>query len=74
MLLSFGWLRYATMLAKHFLERVLKQFKHVQGILRDPVASVTPDMNVFQIDRVFMDELDMRMIDEDMRRRVVVNA
>jgi hypothetical protein len=45
-----GWLRFATVLTKHFLECVLKQFKYVQDILRDPVASVTPDMNVFQIE------------------------
>jgi hypothetical protein len=30
-------------------------------------------MNVFQIDRVFQEELDLRMIDENMRGEMVVN-
>jgi hypothetical protein len=68
-----GWLRCGKELGKHLPERVLRQFKHVQGIPRDPALSATPGMTVAQIDRVWMEELHMRMIDEDLRGRVVVN-
>ncbi|KAK2388928.1 protein MAIN-LIKE [Trifolium repens] len=61
-----GWLRCGKVLGKHFPERVLRQFKHVQ-IPRDPTMSATPDMGLALIDRVWMEELEIRMIDEDMR-------
>jgi hypothetical protein len=68
-----GWLRCGKKLGKHLPERVLRQFKHVQGIPRDPAVSATPGMTISQIDRVWLEELQMRMIDEDIRGRVVVN-
>jgi hypothetical protein len=34
---------------------------------------VTPGMNLFEIDRVWMEELELRMIDEEIRGPVVVN-
>ncbi|GAU47201.1 hypothetical protein TSUD_89100 [Trifolium subterraneum] len=68
-----GWLRCANLKAKHLPERVLRQFKYVQGIPRDPDIS-TPNMNIFEIDRVWAEEMDMRLIDENMRGQPVVNA
>ncbi|MCI27563.1 putative IMP dehydrogenase/GMP reductase, partial [Trifolium medium] len=62
-----GWLRCGNLKAKHLPERVLRQFKHVQDIPRDPGTSATPGMNLFEIDRVFMEEKELRMIDEHMR-------
>jgi hypothetical protein len=68
-----GWLRSGKVLAKHLPERVLQQFKHVQGISRDPAVSATPGMTLNHIDRVWLEEMDIRMIDADMRGRVVTN-
>ena len=68
-----GWLRCGNLKAKHLPERVLRQFKYVQGIPRDPDVS-TPNMNIFEIDRVWAEEMDMRLIDENMRGQPVVNA
>ncbi|GAU28133.1 hypothetical protein TSUD_295710 [Trifolium subterraneum] len=68
-----GWLRCGSLKSKHLPERVLRQFKYVQGIPRDPDVS-TPNMNVFEIDRVWAEEMDMRLIDENMRGQAVVNA
>lgn len=69
-----GWLRDGTLRAKHLPERVLRQFKYVQGIPRHPNTSATPGMNLFEIDRVWMEEMELRMIDEEMRGRAVVSA
>ncbi|GAU12707.1 hypothetical protein TSUD_121990 [Trifolium subterraneum] len=66
-----GWLRCGNLKAKHLPERVLRQFKYVQGIARDPDMSATPNMNIFEIDRVFAEEVDLRMIDENMRGQPV---
>ncbi|GAU28434.1 hypothetical protein TSUD_54860 [Trifolium subterraneum] len=60
--------------AKHLPECVLRQFKYVQGIPRNSDMSATPNINVFEIDRVFAEELELRMIDEHMRGQPVVNA
>ncbi|GAU15564.1 hypothetical protein TSUD_46020 [Trifolium subterraneum] len=68
-----GWLRCGNLKAKHLSERVLRQFKYVQGIPRDPDVS-TPNMNIFEIDRVWAEEMDMRLIDENMRGQPVVIA
>ncbi|GAU41862.1 hypothetical protein TSUD_366090 [Trifolium subterraneum] len=38
----------------------------IDGIPRDPDIS-TPNMNIFEIDRVWVEEMDMRLIDENMR-------
>ncbi|MCI36743.1 serine/threonine-protein phosphatase 7 long form-like protein, partial [Trifolium medium] len=62
-----GWLRSGNLKTKYLLERVLRQFLHVQGIPRNPDTSATPGMNLFEIDRVFMEELELRMVDEQMR-------
>ncbi|KAK2428232.1 hypothetical protein QL285_026766 [Trifolium repens] len=70
---SQGWLRDGNIRAKHLTERVLRQFKVVQSILRHPSMGVTPGMNLFEIDRVWMEELELRMIDEGMRGLAVVN-
>jgi hypothetical protein len=59
--------------AKHLPERVLRQFRYVQGIPRHPSTAATPGMNLFEIDRVWMEELELRMIDEGMRGAAVVN-
>ncbi|CAJ2668136.1 unnamed protein product [Trifolium pratense] len=69
-----GWLRCGNLKAKHLPERVLRQFKHVQGIPRKPDLSATPGMSLCEIDRVFMEELDLRMIAEEMRGQAVVSA
>ncbi|XP_045791804.1 protein MAIN-LIKE 1-like [Trifolium pratense] len=69
-----GWLRCGNLKAKHLTERVLRQFKHVQGIPRKPDLSATPGMSLCEIDRVFMEELDLRMIAEEMRGQAVVSA
>ncbi|XP_045801191.1 uncharacterized protein LOC123895042 [Trifolium pratense] len=69
-----GWLRCGNLKAKHLPERVLRQFKHVQGIPRKPDLSATPRMSLCEIDRVFMEELDLRMIAEEMRGQAVVSA
>jgi hypothetical protein len=68
-----GWIRSGKVLGKHLPERVLRQFGHVQGIPRDPAVSATPGLGHAMIDRVWLEELEMRMIDEDMRGRVVTN-
>jgi hypothetical protein len=68
-----GWLRSGKVLAKHLPERVLRQFKHVQGIPRDPAVSATPGMSLNQIDRVWEEELAIRMIGPEMRGRLVRN-
>ncbi|KAK2423153.1 hypothetical protein QL285_033625 [Trifolium repens] len=68
-----GWLRDGEVRGKHLPERVLRQFKFVQGIPRHPSTSATPGMNLFEIDRVWMEELELRMIDEGMRGAAVVN-
>ncbi|KAK2451752.1 hypothetical protein QL285_010779 [Trifolium repens] len=68
-----GWLRDGEIRGKHLPERVLRQFKFVQGIPRHPSTSATPGMNLFEIDRVWMEELELRMIDEGMRGAAVVN-
>jgi hypothetical protein len=67
-----GWLRSGSWKGKHLPERVLRQYGYVQTIPRHPTQA-TPPMNVFQIDRVFQEELDLRMIDENMRGEMVVN-
>ncbi|CAJ2647685.1 unnamed protein product [Trifolium pratense] len=69
-----GWLRCGSLKAKHLPERVLRQFGHVQGIPRDPAAGAPARMSLLQIDRVFMEEVEMRMIDEEMRGPTVVRA
>ncbi|XP_045801574.1 uncharacterized protein LOC123895344 [Trifolium pratense] len=68
-----GWLRCGKLKAKHLPERVLRQFQHVQGIPRNPSMSATPGMNLCEIDRVFTEELELRMIDEEMRGRPVTS-
>ncbi|KAK2413514.1 protein MAIN-LIKE [Trifolium repens] len=68
-----GWIRSGKVLGKHLPERVLRQFGHVQGIPRDPAVSATPGLGHAMIDRVWLEELEMRMIDEDMQGRVVTN-
>jgi hypothetical protein len=68
-----GWIRDGDVRGKHLPERVLRQFKFVQGIPRHPSTAATPGMNLFEIDRVWMEELELRMIDEDMRGPAVVN-
>jgi hypothetical protein len=68
-----GWLRSGKVLGKHLPERVLHQFKHVQSIPRDPTMSTSLGMGHAMIDRVWLEELEMLMIDEDMRGRVVTN-
>ncbi|GAU51152.1 hypothetical protein TSUD_84700 [Trifolium subterraneum] len=45
----------------------------IDGIPRDPDVS-TPNMNIFEIDRVWAEEMDMQLIDENMRGQPVVNA
>ncbi|GAU21138.1 hypothetical protein TSUD_10550 [Trifolium subterraneum] len=45
----------------------------IDGIPRDPDIS-TSNMNIFEIDRVWAEEMDMRLIDENMRGQPVVNA
>ncbi|CAJ2632552.1 unnamed protein product [Trifolium pratense] len=68
-----GWLRCGKLKAKHLPERVLRQFQHVQGIPRNPSMSATSGMNLCEIDRVFTEELELRMIDEEMRGRPVTS-
>ncbi|WJX78666.1 hypothetical protein P8452_61861 [Trifolium repens] len=65
--------RCTRVLAKHLPERVLRQFKHVQGIPRDPAVSATPGMSLNQIDRVWEEKLAIRMIGPEMRGRLVRN-
>ncbi|XP_045821980.1 uncharacterized protein LOC123914860 [Trifolium pratense] len=69
-----GWLRSGPLKAKHLPERVLRQFSHVQGIPRDPAVAAPAGMSLLQIDRVFMEEVEMRMIDEEMRGPTVARA
>ncbi|GAU12213.1 hypothetical protein TSUD_01800 [Trifolium subterraneum] len=45
----------------------------IDGIPRNPDVS-TPNMNIFEIDRVWAEDMDMRLIDEHMRGQPVVNA
>ncbi|KAK2403259.1 hypothetical protein QL285_052713 [Trifolium repens] len=59
-----GWIRDGDVRGKHLPERVLRQFKFVQGIPRHPSTAATPGMNLFEIDRVWMEEWELRMIDE----------
>ncbi|GAU16260.1 hypothetical protein TSUD_298920 [Trifolium subterraneum] len=46
----------------------------IDGIPRDPDMSAVPNTNLFEINRVFAEEVDLRMIDENMRGQHVVNA
>ncbi|XP_045802500.1 uncharacterized protein LOC123896111 [Trifolium pratense] len=68
-----GWLRCGKLKGKHLPERVLRQFQHVQGIPRNPSMFATPGMNLCEIDRVFTEELELRMIDEAMRGQPVTS-
>ncbi|PNX97562.1 IMP dehydrogenase/GMP reductase related [Trifolium pratense] len=68
-----GWLRCGKLKGKHLAELVLRQFQHVQCIPRNPNTSATPGMNLCEIDRVFMEELELRMIDEEMRGQPVAS-
>ncbi|GAU10327.1 hypothetical protein TSUD_421700, partial [Trifolium subterraneum] len=45
----------------------------IDGIPRDPDVS-TSNMNIFEIDRVWAEKMDMRLIDKNMRGQPVVNA
>ncbi|KAK2363244.1 protein MAIN-LIKE [Trifolium repens] len=68
-----GWIRDGKFRAKHLPERVLRQFKFVQSIPRHPSTAATLGMNLFEIGRVWMEELELRLIDEEMRGPAVVN-
>jgi hypothetical protein len=62
-----GWLRRGDERGAHFPERVLRQFGYVQTIPRDPAASAPSGMTLEQIDQVYSEEMEARMIDENMR-------
>jgi hypothetical protein len=68
-----GWLRSGALKGKHFLKCLWRQFGHVQGIPRDPVASAPADMTLEQIDQIFLEEMEERMLDEEIRGATVVN-
>ncbi|MCI01603.1 serine/threonine-protein phosphatase 7 long form-like protein, partial [Trifolium medium] len=68
-----GWLRSGSVKGRHLPERVLRQFGYVQGIPRDPAASAPSGLTMDQIDDAFLEEMEDRLIDEDMRGAAVVN-
>jgi hypothetical protein len=68
-----GLLTNGSFKGKHFHERVLRQFGYIQDIPRDHVASAPIGMTLEQIDQVFLEEMEERMIDEEMRGATVVN-
>lgn len=68
-----GWIRSGSWTGKHLPERVLRQFGHFQSIPRDPVASAPAGLTLEQIDQIFMEHMEERMIEGDMRGAVVVN-
>jgi hypothetical protein len=68
-----GWLRRGDERGAHFPERVLRQFGYVQTIPRDPVASAPSGMTLEHIDQVYSEEMEARMIDEDIWGATVEN-
>lgn len=69
-----GWLRSGSYRGTHLPERVLRQYGYVQGIPRPPAASAPAGMSLAQIDHVYMEEMEDRLIDEAMRGARVVKA
>jgi hypothetical protein len=55
-------------------ERVLRQFGYVQTIPRPPAAAVPSGMTLDKIDQVFMEEMEERLIEEEMQGAAVDNA
>jgi hypothetical protein len=68
-----GWLRCGSEKGTHLPERVLRQFSYVQIIPRDPAGSAPSGMTLEQIDQVFSEEMESRLIDEDMMGAAVEN-
>lgn len=68
-----GWLRCGDKKGMHLPERVLRQYGYVQTIPRDPAASAPSNMTLEQIDQVYSEEMESRLIEGDMRGAAVQN-
>ncbi|KAK2421162.1 protein MAIN-LIKE [Trifolium repens] len=68
-----GWLRCGGDTSTHLPERVLRQYGYVQTIPRPPAAAAPSGLTVDKIDQVFMEEMEERLIDQEMRGAAVEN-
>ncbi|KAK2408618.1 protein MAINTENANCE OF MERISTEMS [Trifolium repens] len=68
-----GWLRCGGDTSTHLPERVLRQYGYIQTIPRPPAAAAPSGLAVDKIGQVFMEEMEERLIDQEMRGAAVEN-